>query len=67
MQGRCEVTAGRCLSASLGSLGTDYGDDSQEKIARERESDRRERTKEERKKKGTLAKTIISKMPSACV
>lgn len=37
VQGRREVTAGRCLSASLGSLSTDYGDDSRERTAREGE------------------------------
>lgn len=37
VQGRHEVTAGRCLSASLGSLSTDYGDGSRKRLAREGE------------------------------
>lgn len=40
MLGRREVTAGRRLSASHSSLGTDCGEDSQERAVRERERER---------------------------
>lgn len=42
VQGRREVTAGRHLSASHGSLGTDYGEDSQERVVKEGASDTKE-------------------------
>lgn len=50
-QGRREVTAGRRLSASHGSLGTDCGEDGQERGVREKERTTGRDTKEEWKRR----------------
>lgn len=59
MRGRREVTTGRRLSASHGSLGTDCGEDRQERVVREDDRQSCKGGKDEREGGGSFQSNLI--------